>query len=143
MSAVLRVTIEVGRRCRAISDAGQRAGDGIGLYRDAGQRLLGRSGPDRGWSHVRQAKPGLGNGAAFRPDGCRDAGDRPLLSDPDELLVRRAPAGVFGYPDLDQDLVIAKCSRKEILEEVSGCDPSLPTRTGDHELSVQSQHWCG
>src|SRR6476619_2422140 len=139
MPAILRVTIDVGRRFTAIGDVDERLSDSIGLHRYAGERLLSLSCPDWCWPHVRQGNPSLGENVTLSPNRRRDARNRPLLSDPDELLIRRAPAGVLRHPNLDKDLVSSDGSGEKILEEVRRRYSAFPTRTGDHELCVQRQ----
>ena len=83
--------------------------------------------------------PGLGDGAAVDPDRGRDRHDRPLVGDPHELLVVRAPAGVLGDPDLGEDLVLADRGLEEVDEEVVGRHRPGAAAAGDHELRAQRQ----
>ena len=84
------------------------------------QRLLDRPGPQRRRAHVGQPDPGLGDRAAVGAHRRRDGHDRPLVGDPHELLVVRAPAGVLGDPHLGEDLVLADRGLEEVDEEVVG-----------------------
>ena len=137
--AVVGVAVEVRRRVGALGGQVGRGAYAVLGRRGARERLLDRARPDRRGAHVGEPDPRLGDGAALDPDRRRDGDDRPLVHDPDELLVVGAPPGVLGHPDLGQDLVLADRGLEEVHEEVRGRDGAAAAAAGDHELGAQRQ----
>ena len=133
--AVVGVAVQVTRRVRAVGGVLGRRADGLVGGRGAGERRLRRPTPAAGsspcWS-ARSCASAIVPPSALHGRG--DGDDRPLVRDPDELLVVRAPAGVLGDPDLGQDLVLADRGLEEVDEEVlcrrpSGCRRTRRSRT--------------
>ena len=105
-------------------------------------RLVGRGLPDEGLfdrvgpqgrAHVGQADAGLGDRAALAAHRGRDADDRPLVADPDELLVVRAPAVCFGtricVSSSPSPTAVVKRSSKKSSAATVRVEPSAPAMT--------------